>query len=53
MQHFLSVHLVSGGVEAELGDMGGATQSVTVMNPDGGSFSDGTEHSVIITIDRK
>ncbi|XP_072235081.1 laminin subunit alpha-1 [Leuresthes tenuis] len=52
-QHFLSVHLVSGGVEAELGDMGGATQSVTVMNPDGGSFSDGTEHSVIITINRK
>ncbi|XP_037619286.1 laminin subunit alpha-1, partial [Sebastes umbrosus] len=52
-QHFLSVHLISGALEAELGDMGGATRRVTVVKPDGGSFSDGTQHSVIITINRK
>ncbi|XP_041824167.1 laminin subunit alpha-1 [Melanotaenia boesemani] len=51
-QHFLSARLVSGAVEAELGDVGGATRSVLVMKP-GGSFSDGTKHSVIITINRK
>ncbi|KAG8009698.1 Laminin subunit alpha-1, partial [Nibea albiflora] len=52
-QHFLSVHLVSGALEAELGEVGGATRVVTVVKPDGGSFSDGTKHSVIITINRK
>ncbi|XP_078018932.1 laminin subunit alpha-1 [Epinephelus lanceolatus] len=52
-QHFLSVHLVSGALEAELGEVGGATRRVMVMKPNGGSFSDGTKHSVIITISRK
>ncbi|XP_056290186.1 laminin subunit alpha-1-like isoform X2 [Pseudoliparis swirei] len=52
-QHFLSVHLVSGAVEAELGEMGGATRRVAVVKPDGGSFSDGTKRSVIVTIHRK
>lgn len=53
MQHFLSVHLVSGALEAELGEVGGASRMVKVVKPDGGSFSDGTKHSVIITINRK
>lgn len=53
VQHFLSVHLVSGVVEAELGEVGGATRRVMVVKPNGGSFSDGTKHSVIITINRK
>jgi len=53
VQHFLSVHLVSGAVEAELGEMGGATRRVAVVKPDGGSFSDGTKRSVIVTIHRK
>ncbi|KAM4718072.1 laminin subunit alpha-1 isoform 2-T2 [Anableps anableps] len=52
-QYFLSLHLVSGSVEAELGDLGGATRKVTVMKSDGGSFSDGGEHSVVLTINRK
>ncbi|XP_044032400.1 laminin subunit alpha-1 isoform X1 [Siniperca chuatsi] len=52
-QHFLSVHLVSGALEAELGDIGGDTRRVIVVKPDGGSFSDGTKHSVIVTINRK
>ncbi|XP_027137087.1 laminin subunit alpha-1 isoform X2 [Larimichthys crocea] len=52
-QHFLSVHLVSGALEAELGEVGGASRMVKVVKPDGGSFSDGTKHSVIITINRK
>ncbi|KAL6097440.1 lama1 [Pungitius sinensis] len=52
-QHFLSVHLVSGSLEAELGEVGGATRKVTVVKPDGGSFSDRTKHSVIVTIHRK
>lgn len=53
LQHFLSVHLVSGGVEAELGEMGGASRRVMVLKPDRASFSDGKTHSVIITINRK
>ncbi|XP_069033643.1 laminin subunit alpha-1 [Embiotoca jacksoni] len=52
-QHFVSLHLVSGAVEAELGEVGGPTQRASVMKPDGGSFSDGIKHSVIITISRK
>uniref|UniRef100_A0A4W6ED91 Laminin subunit alpha-1 n=1 Tax=Lates calcarifer TaxID=8187 RepID=A0A4W6ED91_LATCA len=52
-QHFLSVHLVSGALEAEFGEVGGAIRRVTVMKPDGESFSDGKRHSVIITINRK
>ncbi|XP_073344237.1 laminin subunit alpha-1 [Pagrus major] len=52
-QHFLSVHLVSGGVEAELGEIGGASRKVMVLKPDRASFSDGKTHSVIITINRK
>ncbi|XP_030253759.1 laminin subunit alpha-1 isoform X2 [Sparus aurata] len=52
-QHFLSVHLVSGGVEAELGEVGGASRRVMVLKPDRASFSDGKTHSVIITINRK
>ncbi|XP_040922183.1 laminin subunit alpha-1 [Toxotes jaculatrix] len=52
-QHFLSVHLLSGALEAEIGEVGGATWRVMVMRPDGGSFSDRETHSVIITINRK
>ncbi|XP_054863033.1 laminin subunit alpha-1 isoform X2 [Amphiprion ocellaris] len=51
-QHFFSVHLGSGVLEAELGEVGGASCRVTVMKPDGGSFSDGKKHSVIVTINR-
>uniref|UniRef100_A0A665TLL1 Laminin, alpha 1 n=1 Tax=Echeneis naucrates TaxID=173247 RepID=A0A665TLL1_ECHNA len=52
-KHFLSVHLVSGALEADFGEAGGATRKVTIMKPDGGTFSDGEKHSVIITINRK
>ncbi|XP_032407316.1 laminin subunit alpha-1 isoform X2 [Xiphophorus hellerii] len=52
-QYFLSLHLVSGGVEAELGDVGGATRKVKVLKSGGGSFGDGSEHSVIMTVNRK
>ncbi|XP_058485060.1 laminin subunit alpha-1 isoform X1 [Solea solea] len=52
-QHFLSVQLVSGVLEVELGEGGGATQRVKVMKPDGGSFSDGKTHSVIVSIYKK
>ncbi|XP_030612396.1 laminin subunit alpha-1 [Archocentrus centrarchus] len=52
-QHFLSVHLDSGALEVELGEVGGATRRVTLMKSDGGSFSDRMKHSVIITINRK
>ncbi|XP_039983193.1 laminin subunit alpha-1 isoform X2 [Xiphias gladius] len=52
-QQFLSVHLVSGALEAEFGEVAGATRRVIVTKPDGGSFSDGEKHSVIITINRK
>lgn len=52
-QHFLSVHLASGALEAELGEVGGATRTVTVVKPSGGSFSDGKKHSVIIGVYRK
>uniref|UniRef100_A0A671TW87 Laminin, alpha 1 n=1 Tax=Sparus aurata TaxID=8175 RepID=A0A671TW87_SPAAU len=46
-QHFLSVHLVSGGVEAELGEVGGASRRVMVLKPDRASFSDGKTHSCV------
>uniref|UniRef100_A0A4W6EDC8 Laminin subunit alpha-1 n=1 Tax=Lates calcarifer TaxID=8187 RepID=A0A4W6EDC8_LATCA len=39
--------------QAEFGEVGGAIRRVTVMKPDGESFSDGKRHSVIITINRK
>ncbi|KAM9332589.1 laminin subunit alpha-1 [Pholidichthys leucotaenia] len=52
-QYFLSVHLVSGVMEAELGEVGGASRKIKVMNPDGGSFSDGLKHSVVVSINRK
>nr|XP_046227110.1 laminin subunit alpha-1 [Scatophagus argus] len=51
--HFLSVHLDSGTLEVELGEVGGATRRVMVTKSDGRSFSDGTKHSVIITINKK
>ncbi|KAM9337101.1 laminin subunit alpha-1 [Symphorus nematophorus] len=51
-KHFLSAHLLSGAVEVELGEVGGAMRRVTVVKPDG-SFSDGTKHSVIISISKK
>ncbi|XP_034721226.1 laminin subunit alpha-1-like [Etheostoma cragini] len=51
--HFLSVQLLSGALEAELGEVGGATRRVTVVKPDGGSFSDGKQHSVVIAVNRK
>lgn len=53
VQYFLSVHLVLGALEVELGEVGGATRKVTVIKPDGGSFSDRMKHSVIITINKK
>lgn len=49
----MSIHLSVGAVEVEIGEVGGATQSVKLMKPNGGSFSDGTKHSVIITINKK
>uniref|UniRef100_A0A3Q1IIW7 Uncharacterized protein n=1 Tax=Anabas testudineus TaxID=64144 RepID=A0A3Q1IIW7_ANATE len=52
-QHFLSALLVSGALEVELGEMGGDSRRVTVMKSNGGTFSDGEKHSVIITISRK
>ncbi|KAK2859738.1 hypothetical protein Q5P01_004358 [Channa striata] len=52
-QYYLSVHLVSGAVEVQLGELGGASRRVTVIKADKGSFSDGEIHSVIITISRK
>ncbi|KAK5897644.1 hypothetical protein CgunFtcFv8_015135, partial [Champsocephalus gunnari] len=51
-QHFLSVHLLSGALEAELGEVG-ASQRVMVVRPDGGTFGDGKKHSVILNINRK
>uniref|UniRef100_A0A8D0CXN5 Laminin subunit alpha-1 n=1 Tax=Sander lucioperca TaxID=283035 RepID=A0A8D0CXN5_SANLU len=51
-KHFLSVQLFLGALEAELGEVGGASRRVTVVKPDGGSFSDGTTHSVIINVNR-
>ncbi|XP_074549755.1 laminin subunit alpha-1 [Halichoeres trimaculatus] len=52
-KHFLSVHLVSGALEAELGEVGVATRKVMLVKPDGTSFGDGKKHSVIITISKK
>ncbi|XP_076014482.1 laminin subunit alpha-1 [Genypterus blacodes] len=52
-QSFLSVHLVSGLLEAELGEVGGDTQRVVVSRPGGGSFADGMKHSLIISMKRK
>ncbi|PWA15691.1 hypothetical protein CCH79_00019580 [Gambusia affinis] len=52
-QYFLCLHLVSGGVEAELGNVGGATRKVKVLKSGGGSFADGSEHSVVMTVNRK
>lgn len=53
LQPFLVVHLSSGAVEAELGEVGGAMQTLTVMKADGGSFGDGIKHSIIISLHRK
>lgn len=53
LQRLLVVHLSSGAVEAELGEVGGAMQTLTVMKADGGSFGDGIKHSVIISLHRK
>ncbi|XP_029698573.1 laminin subunit alpha-1 isoform X2 [Takifugu rubripes] len=50
---FLSIHLASGAVEADIGEVGGATQTVTVVKPKGGFFSDGLKHSVIVTVNKK
>ncbi|XP_029979690.1 laminin subunit alpha-1 [Sphaeramia orbicularis] len=52
-QRFLSIQLVSGSLEAELGDVGGASQRVFVGSPDGRGFTDGNQHSVIVTVSRK
>ncbi|XP_055022566.1 laminin subunit alpha-1-like [Boleophthalmus pectinirostris] len=48
-QHFMSVQLMSGTLEAELGKVGGATQRAIVV----GEFSDGRHHSVILSLSRK
>ncbi|KAM3860333.1 laminin subunit alpha-1 [Diretmus argenteus] len=50
-QFFLSVQLVSGWLEAELGKVGGASQRV-VVKPSSGSFADGTKRSLIVTANR-
>lgn len=47
------MHLASGAVEVELGELGGAAQTVTVVKSDGESFGDGTKHSVVISLHRK
>ncbi|TNM96650.1 hypothetical protein fugu_016311 [Takifugu bimaculatus] len=52
-RRFLSIHLASGAVEADIGEVGGATQTVTVVKPKGGFFSDGLKHSVIVTVNKK
>ncbi|XP_061568927.1 laminin subunit alpha-1 [Cololabis saira] len=52
-QHFLSVHLASGAVEVAFGQVGGAHRGVAVIQSNGGSFSDGHKHSVILTFHRK
>ncbi|XP_061877295.1 laminin subunit alpha-1 isoform X1 [Entelurus aequoreus] len=52
-QHFLSIHLLSGSLEAELGELGGASRRVAVVAPEGRTFADGTKHSVIINVNRK
>uniref|UniRef100_H3D7M5 Laminin, alpha 1 n=1 Tax=Tetraodon nigroviridis TaxID=99883 RepID=H3D7M5_TETNG len=52
-RYFLSIHLASGAVEAVIGEVGGAPQTVTVVKTNGGYFSDGVRHSVIVTINRK
>ncbi|XP_028290565.1 laminin subunit alpha-1 isoform X3 [Gouania willdenowi] len=52
-QNFLSIHLLSGVLEAELGEMGGVSRTVAVMKRDGETLSDGSKHSVIVTINRK
>lgn len=53
VQRFLSIHLASGAVEADIGEVGGATQTVTVVKPKGGFFSNGLKHSVIVTVNKK
>uniref|UniRef100_A0A8D3CGP1 Laminin, alpha 1 n=1 Tax=Scophthalmus maximus TaxID=52904 RepID=A0A8D3CGP1_SCOMX len=47
LPHFLSAHLVSGALETELGEVGGATRRVMVMKSDRGSFGDGEKHSYL------
>ncbi|KAK7893588.1 hypothetical protein WMY93_022740 [Mugilogobius chulae] len=48
-QHFMSVQLMSGTLEAELGKVGGASQRAIIV----GEFSDGQHHSVIINLSKK
>ncbi|XP_061614328.1 laminin subunit alpha-1 isoform X2 [Phyllopteryx taeniolatus] len=52
-RHFLSVHLLSGSLEVELGETGADGRRVTVTAAEGGSFTDGTKHSVIVNVNRK
>ncbi|XP_061661394.1 laminin subunit alpha-1 [Syngnathoides biaculeatus] len=52
-RHFLSVHLLSGSLEVELGEMGADGRRVAVTGAEGGFFTDGTKHSVIVNINRK
>ncbi|XP_072306440.1 laminin subunit alpha-1 [Eucyclogobius newberryi] len=48
-QHFMSMQLMSGTLEAELGKAGGASQRAIIV----GEFSDGQHHSVIINLSKK
>uniref|UniRef100_A0A3B4ARG9 Laminin subunit alpha-1 n=1 Tax=Periophthalmus magnuspinnatus TaxID=409849 RepID=A0A3B4ARG9_9GOBI len=48
-QHFMSVQLMSGTLEAELGKVGGASQRAIIV----GEFSDGQHHSVILSLSKK
>ncbi|XP_077410965.1 laminin subunit alpha-1 [Vanacampus margaritifer] len=52
-RHFLSVHLLHGSLEAELGEKGADGRRVAVTAAEGGSFADGNKHSVIVNINRK
>lgn len=52
-QHFLSVHLLRGTLEAELGYAGADGRRVAVAAAEGGSFVDGSKHSVIVNVSGK
>lgn len=53
MQRLLVVHLAAGVLEAELSQVGGASQTLAVTKADGGTLGDGSKHSVIIGLHRK
>ncbi|XP_077592476.1 laminin subunit alpha-1 [Stigmatopora nigra] len=52
-QYFLSVHLLAGSLEAEFGETGEEGRRVAVAAPHGGSWADGSKHSVVLNFNRK